>query len=119
MIAQGRGGRIINLVSASGHRGRADATAYTAAKGGVLNLSRSLAIQLAPYGIRVNSITPSSIGSPVGEDEIPASGRSVRTLIGRQGMPPDVAAVATFLVSDAAEFMTAADIPVDGGSHAR
>ncbi len=117
MIQQGRGGRIVNIASASGHHGRADATAYTAAKGGVLNLSRSLAIQLAPHNIRVNSVTPSSIGSPVGQDAIPTGGR-IRTLVGRQGMPPDIAAMVAFLVSDDGEFLTAGDYVVDGGSHA-
>jgi NAD(P)-dependent dehydrogenase (short-subunit alcohol dehydrogenase family) len=117
MIQQGRGGRIINIASASGHHGRADATAYTAAKGGVLNLSRSLAIQLAPHNIRVNSVTPSSIGSPVGQDTIPAGGR-IRTLVGRTGMPPDIAAMVAFLASDDADFITAGDFVVDGGSHA-
>ena len=64
MVEQGRGGSIINIASTSGHRGRADATAYSAAKGGVLNFTRSLAIQLSPYKIRVNSVTPNRVGSP-------------------------------------------------------
>ena len=58
MVAQGRGGRIVNIASTSGHRGRDNATAYPSAKGGVLNLTRALAVQLGPHGIRVNSITP-------------------------------------------------------------
>ena len=116
MRDQGRGGKIINVASTSGHRGRADATAYSAAKGGVLNLTRSLAIQLAPYGIRVNSITPNRIGSAVGQDTIPNTGRGVTNLVGRQGMPPDIASVAVFLASDDADFIAAADILVDGGS---
>ncbi len=116
MVEQGRGGRIINMASTSGHRGRADATAYSAAKAGVLNLTRTLAIQLSPYGIRVNSITPNRIGSPVGQDALPAEGRAVSNLVGRQGMPPDIAQAAVFLASDEADFITAADILVDGGS---
>ena len=116
MRDQGRGGKIINVASTSGHRGRADATAYSAAKGGVLNLTRSLAIQLAPYGVRVNSITPNRIGSAVGQDSIPNTGRGVTNLVGRQGMPPDIAAAAVFLASDEADFIAAADILVDGGS---
>ena len=116
MRDQGRGGHIINVASTSGHRGRADATAYSAAKGGVLNMTRSLAIQLAPYGIRVNSITPNRIGSAVGQDTIPNTGRGVTNLVGRQGMPPDIAKVAVFLASDDADFIAAADILVDGGS---
>ena len=118
MVEQGRGGRIINIASTSGHRGRPDATAYSAAKAGVLNLTRTLAIQLSPYGIRVNSITPNRVGSPVGEENLPEQGRGVSNLVGRQGMPPDIAAAAVFLASDEADFMAAADMLLDGGSMA-
>jgi len=115
MAEQGRGGSIINIGSTSGHRGRGNATAYTAAKGGVLNLTRSLAIQLAPYKIRVNSLTPNRIGSPVGEDTMRETG-SVKNLVGRNGVPLDVAKAVLFLASDDAEFITAADLLVDGGA---
>ncbi len=115
MAKQGRGGSIVNMASTSGHRGRGNATAYTAAKGGVLNLTRSLAIQLAPYKIRVNSLTPNRIGSPVGEDAVRETG-SVKNLIGRNGVPLDVAKAVLFLASDDAEFITAADLLVDGGA---
>jgi len=115
MAEQGRGGSIINIGSTSGHRGRGNATAYTAAKGGVLNLTRSLAIQLAPYKIRVNSLTPNRIGSPVGDDTVRETG-SVKNLVGRNGVPLDVAKAVLFLASDDAEFITAADLLVDGGA---
>ncbi len=115
MAQQGRGGSIINLASTSGLRGRSNATAYTAAKGGVLNLTRSLAIQLAPFRVRVNSLTPHRIGSPVGEDTVREHG-SVKNLVGRNGVPLDVAKAALFLASDDADFITAADLLVDGGA---
>jgi NAD(P)-dependent dehydrogenase (short-subunit alcohol dehydrogenase family) len=115
MIAQGGGGGIINIASTSGHRGRHDATAYTAAKAGVLNVTRSLAIQFAPHGIRVNSVTPNRIGSPVGEAEVPTN-RQVSNLVGRRGEPRDIAAACVFLASDDASFIAAADVLVDGGS---
>ena len=115
MAQQDRGGSIINIASTSGHRGRPNATAYTAAKGGVLNLTRSLAIQLAPYRIRVNSLTPNRMGSPVGEDTV-REGGSVKNLVGRNGVPLDAAKAALFLASDDAEFITAADLLVDGGA---
>ncbi len=115
MAQQGQGGSIINMASTSGHRGRGNATAYTAAKGGVLNLTRSLAIQLAPHKIRVNSLTPHRIGSPVGENTVRESG-SVKNLVGRNGVPLDIAKAALFLASDDAEFITAADLLVDGGA---
>ncbi len=116
MVEQGRGGSIINIASTSGHRGRADAIAYSAAKGGVLNFTRSLAIQLSPYKIRVNSVTPNRVGSPVGQETIAGGNREVTNLVGRQGMPPDIAAVVTFLASDDASFIAGADILADGGS---
>ncbi|HVA24893.1 MAG TPA: glucose 1-dehydrogenase [Chloroflexota bacterium] len=115
LVEQGRGGRIINMASTSGHMGRPEATAYTAAKAGILNLTRSVAIQLAPYGIRVNSVTPNQIGTPVGLDFVPDS-RKVRNLVGRPGVPEDIAAAVVFLASASADFMTAADLLVDGGA---
>ena len=71
MIDHKRKGKIINIASTSGHWGRKEATAYTTAKAGVLNLTRSIAVQLAPEGIRVNSISPNRIGSPVGQQDVP------------------------------------------------
>lgn len=115
MVEQGRGGKIINIASTSGHRGRWNATAYTAAKGGVLNLTRSMAMQLSKYNIRVNSLTPNKIGSPVGEAVVPEH-RDVTNLVGRNGVPEDIAKAAVFLASDDSDFVTAADLLVDGGA---
>ncbi len=115
MVEHKRKGRIINIASTSGYVGRRDATAYTAAKGGVLNLTRSLAAQLAPHGIRVNSVTPNRIGSPVGEDVVPEN-RFVKNLVGRRGVPADIAAAVLFLCLEESDFITAADLLVDGGA---
>jgi NAD(P)-dependent dehydrogenase (short-subunit alcohol dehydrogenase family) len=115
MIDGKRKGRIINIASTSGYVGRPDATAYTAAKGGVLNLTRSLAAQLAPHDIRVNSVTPNRIGSPVGQDAVPEN-RFVKNLVGRRGVPADIAAAVLFLCLDESDFITAADLLVDGGA---
>lgn len=115
MIDRKRKGRIINITSTSGYVGRSDATAYGAAKGGVINLTRSLAVQLGPYGIRVNSVAPNRIGSPVGEDLVPEN-RVVKNLVGRRGVPKDIAMAVLFLCSDEAEFITATDLLVDGGA---
>ena len=117
MVEQKRKGRIVNISSTSGHTGRSDATAYTAAKAGVLNLTRSLAVQPSAYGIRVNSVTPNRIGSPVGEDVVPEN-RFVRNLVGRRGTPKDIAAAVLFLCSEESDFITAADLLVDGGAMA-
>lgn len=117
MVEQKRAGRIVNIASTSGHTGRPDATAYTAAKAGIINLTRSLAVQLAPHGIRVNSVTPNRIGSPVGEDVVPEN-RFVKNLVGRRGTPKDIAAAVLFLCSEESDFITAADLLVDGGAMA-
>src|SRR5918995_1392174 len=90
MIAQGSGGKMVNIASTSGWRGRPRAIAYTTAKGGVINLTRSMAVQLAPHNIRVNCVVPNKIGSPVGKDEFDPT-RTVVNLRGRAGVPMDLA----------------------------
>ena len=115
MIDQKRKGKIINIASTSGHWGRKEATAYTTAKAGVLNLTRSIAVQLAPEGIRVNSVSPNRIGSPVGQEEVPEN-RFVKNLAGRRGVPMDIAKAVVFLASDESDFIYAIDLPVDGGA---
>jgi NAD(P)-dependent dehydrogenase (short-subunit alcohol dehydrogenase family) len=115
MIDQKRKGKIINIASTSGHWGRKEATAYTTAKAGVLNFTRSIAVQLAPEGIRVNSVSPNRIGSPVGKEEIPEN-RFVKNLAGRRGVPMDIAKAVVFLASDESDFIYAIDLPVDGGA---
>jgi NAD(P)-dependent dehydrogenase (short-subunit alcohol dehydrogenase family) len=114
MIARGNGGSIVNVSSTSGYYGRDRAIAYTAAKGGVVNLTKSMAIQLAPHNIRVNAVVPNKIGSPVGKDEFDPA-RPVRNLVGRAGVPMDLARAALFLVSDDSDFIVAAALFVDGG----
>ncbi len=114
MVAQGSGGNIVNIASTSGWRGRPRALAYTAAKGGVINLTRSMAVQLASHGIRVNSISPNKIGSPVGKEEFDST-RPVKNLAGRPGAPEDMAAAVLFLVSDDSKFVWGENLFVDGG----
>jgi NAD(P)-dependent dehydrogenase (short-subunit alcohol dehydrogenase family) len=114
MIARGNGGSIVNVSSTSGYYGRDRAIAYTAAKGGVVNLTKSMAVQLAPHNIRVNAVVPNKIGSPVGKDEFDPT-RPVRNLVGRAGVPMDLARAALFLVSDDSDFIVATALFVDGG----
>ena len=114
MVKQGRGGKIVNLASTSGLQGRTDAVAYSAAKGGVLNLSRAMAVQLAPYKIRVNCVTPNRSGSPVGQDE-GVVGREFKNLAGRLGTPEDQARAVFFLASDDSDFVWGANLICDGG----
>jgi len=118
MVRQGHGGNIINIASTSAYQGRDSAIAYCSAKGGVLNLTRSMAVQLAPHKIRVNSVSPNKIGSPVGKDEVDPN-RSIANLTGRPGLPMDLARVVLFLVSEDAEFVVGQDIIVDGGFSAK
>ncbi len=114
MIAAGNGGKIVNVSSTSGYYGRDRAIAYTAAKGGVVNLTKSLAIQLAPHNIRVNAVVPNKIGSPVGKDHFDPT-RPVVNLAGRPGVPMDLARAALFLACDDSEFIVATALFVDGG----
>jgi len=114
MIAAGHGGAIVNVSSTSGYYGRDRAIAYTAAKGGVVNLTRSQAIQLAKHCIRVNAVVPNKIGSPVGRDEFDPT-RPVFNLAGRPGVPLDLARAVKFLVSDDSEFIVGTALFVDGG----
>jgi len=114
MAAQGTGGRIVNIGSTSGFTGRSRAVAYSAAKGGVANLTRAMAAQLAPHKIRVNAIVPNKIGSPVGRDEFDPS-RPVPNMAKRPGQPEEAAKAVLFLVSDDSSFVWGANLFVDGG----
>ena len=114
MVKQGRGGVIVNVASTSGLSGRTDAIAYMAAKGGVVNLSRGMAVQLSQYDIRVNCLTPNRSGSPVGQDE-GAEGREFKNLAGRLGTAEDQARAMLFLASDDSGFVWGANLICDGG----
>jgi NAD(P)-dependent dehydrogenase (short-subunit alcohol dehydrogenase family) len=114
MIAQKTGGKIVNVGSTSGFFGRRRAIAYTTAKAGVSNLTRSMAVQLAPHNIRVNCVVPNKIGSPVGKDEFDPT-RTVVNLRGRAGQPMDLARAILFLASDDSDFIVGDMLFVDGG----
>src|ERR671937_739374 len=114
MAKQGTGGRIINIGSTSGFMGRSRAVAYSAAKGGVANLTRAMAVQLAPHKIRVNAIVPNKIGSPVGKDEFDPT-RPVPNMAKRPGQPQEAAKAVLFLASEDSSFVYGAKLFVDGG----
>jgi len=114
MAKQPTGGRIVNIGSTSGFVGRSRALAYSAAKGGVANLTRAMAAQLAPYKIRVNAIVPNKIGSPVGKDEFDPT-RPVPNMAKRPGEPREAAKAVLFLVSEDSSFVYGANLFVDGG----
>jgi NAD(P)-dependent dehydrogenase (short-subunit alcohol dehydrogenase family) len=115
MVEQGAGGAIVNIGSTSGYYGRANALAYPMAKSALFGLTKSMAIQLGPHGIRVNLVAPNRAGSPVGQDEINPA-RKTPNLIGRAAQPADIAHVVRFLLSNEAGFVTGADLLVDGGA---
>jgi NAD(P)-dependent dehydrogenase (short-subunit alcohol dehydrogenase family) len=116
MIQQGQGGAIVNIASTSGHRGRTGAIAYATAKGGVLQLTRVLAMELAPHKIRVNSVTPSTSGIALATGRPhEESGPPTQIPLGRWGRTSDQAQAVLFMVSPMADFVTGTDLPVDGG----
>ncbi|HEU0071751.1 MAG TPA: SDR family oxidoreductase [Alphaproteobacteria bacterium] len=108
------GCKIVNVGSTSGFRGRPRAIAYTSAKGGVANLTRSMAMQLAEHNIRVNGVIPNKIGSPVGKDTFDPT-RPVTNIRGRNGEPIDLAKAVLFLASDDSDFIVGDLLFVDGG----
>jgi 3alpha(or 20beta)-hydroxysteroid dehydrogenase len=110
MKAQGRGS-IINISSVEGMRGSAGLHGYTAAKFGVRGLSQSLAVELGPFGIRVNSVHPGFIRTSMTTRIDPAH---LDIPLGRPGDPADVAGTVVFLASDASSFTSGAEFVVDG-----
>jgi len=118
MIAQGTGGAMVNIASTSGHRGRAGAIAYATAKGGVLQLTRCMAMELAPHKIRVNSVTPNASGLSLATGKS-REGTPPQAPIGRWGRTEDQAQAVLFMVSPNADFITGTDLAVDGGTLAR
>ena len=130
MIAAGASGSMVNISSTSGHRADPGKIAYSTAKAGVLNLTRSAAVELAPHGIRVNSISPTTIDSAEAEARAVGWGESaqgwadlrerqktahLRVPIGRLPTPAECSAATVFLLSNAASAITGVDLPVDGG----
>ncbi len=114
-----QGGAIVNIASMLSFFGAGLAPAYSASKGGIAQLTRSLAIGWAPEGIRVNAVAPGWIATKLTralqEDEARSAAILSRTPLGRWGRPEDVAGAVVFLCSDAAAFITGAILPVDGG----
>jgi len=114
------GGVIINTASISGFFGDYGLAAYNAAKGGVLNLTRAVAIDHARENIRANAICPGAIDTPLLRQVLDAFAGMEKSYLeaipqGRLGQPEDVADLAVFLASDAARYITGAALVVDGG----
>ncbi|MDF1507477.1 SDR family NAD(P)-dependent oxidoreductase [Robertmurraya sp. DFI.2.37] len=114
-----QGRAIVNVASLSGHHAGALIPHYSAAKAGVINFTRSLALELAPYGIRVNSVSPGFVDTPLTEKGL-QSEKFVKmieenTALGRIGKASEIANVIVFAASEEASYMTGSDILVDGG----
>lgn len=125
MLAAGNGGSIVITSSIAGLKGVAGCTHYTAAKHGVVGLMRTLARELAPERIRVNTIHPTGVDSPMSNNDFfpawleanPELGDAMRgNLMPVDAMPmADVSSVITWLVSDEAKWVTGVTLPVDAG----
>ncbi len=123
IMIQGNGGGIINTGSGWGLRGGSNALAYCASKGGVVNMTRAMAIDLGKHGIRVNCVCPGDIDTPMLRGEAHQLGvneeeflkEAANRPISRVGMPQDVAYAVLFLASDLSTWVTGSTLVVDGG----
>lgn len=120
MVAASRRGSIVNLSSGAAFRGSPRGVHYCASKGGVVSMTRQMALELAPYRIRVNAIAPglTDTAQPryaMSEEELAAGGRALP--LGRVAEPAEIARAAVFLASDDAGFVTGQCLHVNGGGY--
>jgi 3-oxoacyl-[acyl-carrier protein] reductase len=121
MVANGTKGSIVNMASTNGLVGEVGLVAYNASKFGVVGLTMTIAIELAPYGIRVNAVAPGMIRTKLSQAVLDADPALARTYfqdkipMARFGEPAEVAAAVAFLASDDASFITGHSLVIDGG----
>ena len=120
-------GSIVNIASDWGLKGGMQASAYCASKGGIIQLTKAMALDYASHGLRVNAVCPGDIDTPMLASEAEnqevdledyLADAALQSPNGRIGTPEEVAALTLFLASDAAQHITGAAIPIDGGSSA-
>ena len=125
MLAQGRGGTIVNIASTNSFRPQPNHSAYTATKHGVLGMTRNAAMDYASDGIRINAICPGAIDTPMlraameRRDRDPDEAAARLSLLGRFGQPSEIAKAALWLCSDDSSFTVGHTLAVDGGYLAR
>jgi len=119
MIAVGRGGSIVNISSQMGHVGAPNRTIYCASKHALEGLTKAMAVELAPHGIRVNTIGPTFIETPMTrpffENQAFRDSVLAKIKLGRLGQVEDVMGALVFLASDASALMTGTSLVIDGG----
>jgi NAD(P)-dependent dehydrogenase (short-subunit alcohol dehydrogenase family) len=127
MRATGRGGSIVSVTTIEGHRGAPGFAVYAGIKAAVVNFSRSLGVELAPEGIRVNTVAPDMIPTPgilepddpeasLGDDEASVLGTTIGIPMGRRGLPSDLSGCVLFLASDLSRYVTGCSLHPDGGT---
>lgn len=124
MRRRGRGS-VVNISSMAGLLAGGETIAYTTSKAAVHSMTRSLALEYAPHGVRVNAVAPGMMDTPMGVDSVARAGgtgreevaaaRAALVPMGHQGTSQDVADAALFLASDESAFITGVVLPVDGG----
>jgi NAD(P)-dependent dehydrogenase (short-subunit alcohol dehydrogenase family) len=124
MLADDLGGSIVNTASAAGLLGSPTMPAYSATKAGIMGITRTAALEFAKQGIRVNSVCPGPVETPMTLAMAAAGGPSAADVaqlipVGRAGSVEDIAAAVAFLSSDQASFITGIALPVDGGMATR
>jgi NAD(P)-dependent dehydrogenase (short-subunit alcohol dehydrogenase family) len=120
MVAQGRPGSIVNLASGAAFRGSPRGVHYVASKGGIVSMTKQMALELAPHRIRVNAIAPglTDTAQPrYGSSEEEIAEMAAANPLGRIATPEDIAQAALYLVSDQASFVTGHTLHVNGGSY--
>ena len=127
MMKAGHGGKIINIASVDGFRPTGNLVHYDSSKGGVVMLTKALAKEWSPKGIRVNAIAPGSVNTPGAAETMKNSGASAEEIkalsdaftekipVRRSGEPDDIAMAVLFLASEASDYIAGTTIPVDGG----
>lgn len=121
LMRQRQKGSIINVASIAGHVGIPNVAAYAAAKGALIQMTKSLSLEMASYGVRVNALCPGYFATPLTLQHAPEVRRAVagETPLGRFGEPKELIGPALFLASDASSFVTGTSMLIDGGWTAR